>query len=322
MRRLGFPLSATVLSLLLVAGCGASQADQAADGTFEPDRAVTMMVPASPGGGSDISGRALAAAIEDVTDVDVNVENREGAGGAVGYSYLLSQAGNPNILVASETALLSVPILQDVEFDFTDFTPIMKVADDYTLMVTTADSPFDDCADVVQAAESGRVVAGITGKAGLDNVVLTLAEQETGVEFDRVSYDSGGELLTGLLGGDVQIGSLNPGEVLGHIRSGDIKALCAFAEQRYDYPALKDIPTAKEQGIDVAFAQYRGVVAPGDLTDAQRDYWIGVLKKVLKTDAYRAWLEDGLMQPSELAGDDFTAYLKESDQTLRQAFNQ
>ena len=144
----------------------------------------------------------------------------------------------------------------------------MKIADDFTLMVTRADAPYETCADVVEAAKSERVVAGISGATGLDNVVFTLTEQQTDVEFDRVSFESGGELTAALLGEQIDIASLNPGEVIGQLESGDIKALCAYADERYDYEELKDIPTASEQGIDVAFAQFRGVLAPGDISDS------------------------------------------------------
>ena len=109
----------------------------------------------------------------------------------------------------------------------------MKIADDFTLMVAAADAPYETCADVVEAAKSDRIVAGISGITGLDNVVFTLTEQQTDVEFDRVPFESGGELTAALLGDQIDIASLNPGEVIGQLESGDIKALCAYADERY-----------------------------------------------------------------------------------------
>ena len=253
------------LAALALAGCG--DTGDGASGSYQPRGDVTMVIPFAPGGGSDLAGRATAAAIEDAVDgVNVSVENRDGGSGAVGYSYLLGQTGNAETLLATETALLALPNTQEVEFDYEDFTPIAKLADDYTLMVTDADAPYEDCKDVVEASQSERLLAGISGQAGVDNIVLTLTEQQTGAEFDRVVFESGGELTAALLGGQVDIASLNPGEVMGQLESGDLKALCAYSEERYDYEELKDIPTAKEQGIDVAFAQFRGVLAPGGIT--------------------------------------------------------
>ncbi len=323
MKKHVFSAFAALSAAALLAGCGASGGDgnsnSSGGGSFEPEGDVTMIVPFAAGGGSDQAGRMTAAAIESVADgVNVNVENRDGGSGAVGYAYFLSRKGDPETLLATETALLAVPLTQDVNFTYQDFTPIMKLADDYTLMVAKQDAPYSDCKDVVEASKSSRVVAGISGQAGLDNIVFTLTERQTGAKFDRVPFESGGELTTALLGGEVDVASLNPSEIMGQIKAKKVKALCAFAEERYDYPELKDIPTAKEQGIDVAFAQFRGVLAPGDISDEAKQYWIDVMEKALDSKEYQDWLKAGLLQAQTLAGDDFTKYLEESNAKLEQ----
>jgi putative tricarboxylic transport membrane protein len=309
--------AAATAALALLAGCNGADAGGDEGGEFTPRGDVTMLVPFAAGGGSDLSGRALAGALEVANDdLNVNVENRDGGSGAVGYSEFIGKAGNAEYLLATETAMLALPLSGDVEFTYEDFTPIMKVADDFTLMVARADAPYDTCMDVVEAAESDRIVAGISGATGLDNVVFTLTEQQTDVEFDRVSFESGGELTAALLGEQIDIASLNPGEVIGQLESGDIKPLCAFADERYDYPELKDIPTAAEQGIDVSFAQFRGVIAPGNISDSARDYWVEQMEAVLETDEYKSYVEDNFLQPNTAAGDDFTAYLENNNALL------
>lgn len=316
---------AATAALALFAACGGSAGEGGADGggDFEPRGDVTMLVPFAAGGGSDLAGRALAGALESANgDLNVNVENRDGGSGAVGYSQFLGETGNAEMLLATETALLALPISGEVEFTYEDFTPIMKVADDFTLMVARADSPHETCQDVVDAAGSERVVAGISGATGLDNVVFSLTEQQTGVEFDRVSFESGGELTAALLGKQIDIASLNPGEVIGQLESGDIKALCAYSEERYDYPELKDIETAKEQGIDVALAQFRGVIAPGGLDDAERDYWVEQMEAVLETEEYQTYVEDNFLQPNTAAGDEFSAYLDDNNALLEEVIGE
>jgi putative tricarboxylic transport membrane protein len=310
---------ASVLALSLAACGGGTSGDDSADGGFQPRGGVTMVVPFGAGGGSDLAGRATASMIEAAdSDVTVTVENREGGSGAVGYSYFLGKSGDAETLLATETALLALPISGEVEFDYTDFTPIMKLGDDYTLMIVKADSPYESCADVVEAAKNERVVAGISGITGLDNIVFTLTEQETGVEFDRVPFESGGELTAALLGGQIDIASLNPGEIIGQLKSGDVKALCAYSEERYsDYEELADIETAKEQGIDVAFAQFRGVLAPGGISDAARNFWITTMESAVETDEYQAYIEDNYLQPNTAAGDDFVTYLKGNNELLK-----
>lgn len=302
---------------LALSACGsASQAGQTEDGTFEPSGDVTMTVPFGAGGGSDLSGRAIAGGLEGITGVNINTVNREGGSGAVGYSQFLAEEGNGNHLLASETALLALPITQDVEFTYESFTPIMKLGDDYTIVTSAPDSPFESCADVVEAAKSDRVVAAVSGSTSLDEIVFTLIEQEAGVEFDRVPFESGSEVVAGLLGGQVDVISVNPGEVLGQLEAGTLKPLCAVAEERYEYEALADIETAAEQGIDVAFAQFRGFIAPGGISEEAKQYWIDAAKEFEKSEAYTTYIEENLMQANASYGDDFTAYLEGNNADL------
>ncbi len=315
-------LATTSVLALSLAACGGGDSGGSSGGDaggFQPRGDVTMIVPFGAGGGSDLAGRATATMIEAADeDVTVTVENREGGSGAVGYSQFLGESGNENLLLATETSLLALPISQDVEFTYTDFTPIMKLGDDFTLMIAKADSPFNTCTDVVEAAKTQRVVAGISGITGLDNITFTLTEQGAGVEFDRVPFESGGELTAALLGDQIDVASLNPGEIIGQLESGDVKALCAYSEERYDYPELADIPTAKEQGIDVAFAQFRGVLAPGGISDEARQYWIETMEAAVESEEYQTYIEDNYLQPNTAAGDEFVSYLEGNNELLKQ----
>ena len=316
-------IAAAAVLVLPLAACGGGESSTGADGEFKPDGDVTMLVPFAAGGGSDVAGRTTAAMIESVEpDLTVSVENRDGGSGAVGYAAFQAKAGSAETLLATETALLALPAGGNVDWTYEDFTPIMKIGEDFTLLVVPADSPLETCTDVVEASKSERVVAGISGQYGLDNVVFSLTEQKTEAKFDRVSFESGGELVAALLGDQIDIASLNPAEVIGQLESGDLKSLCAFSEERYSYGALQDIPTAKEQGIDVAFAQFRGVLAPGDITEEQRDYWIGVMEDAVKSPEYDAYIEENYMQPITAPGDEFVDYLGNNKQLLEAAMGQ
>ena len=313
---------AATAALTFLSACGGDGGAGGAEGEggeFTPRGDVTMLVPFAAGGGSDLAGRATAGALEAAnSDLNINVENRDGGSGAVGYAKFLGESGNPEYLLATETALLALPLSGNVDWTYEDFTPIMKIADDFTLMVARADAPYETCMDVVDAAKGERIVAGISGSTGLDNVVFTLTEKETGAKFDRVSFESGGELTAALLGEQIDVASLNPGEVIGQLESEDIKPLCAYSEERYDYDELKDIPTASEQGIEVSFAQFRGVLAPGGLSDSERDYWVEQMEAAVETEEYQTYIEDNFLQPNTAAGDDFSAYLEENNTKLQE----
>lgn len=310
-------LAAFALAGVVLAGCGAASGNGSNGAAFAPKGDVKMIVPFSAGGGSDLSGRAIAAGLEDGTGVNISVENREGGSGAVGYSNFLSQKGKDNFLLASETALLALPLTQDVQFDYKSFTPVMKLGDDYTLLVVKPDSKYKTCSEVVDDAKSNRVVAAVSGATSLDQVVFTLTEQKTGAKFDRVPFESGSEVITALLGGQVDVISVNPGEVLGQIQAGSLKALCSFSDKRYTYDALKDIPTAKEQGVDVSFAQFRGFIAPGGISEDAKKFWVDAAKKFESSDAYKKYIGENMLQANAVYGDDFGAYLEGNNAALK-----
>ncbi|HHW82217.1 MAG TPA: tripartite tricarboxylate transporter substrate binding protein [Actinomycetales bacterium] len=276
-----------------------------------------MVVPMSPGGGSDMSGRSIAAGLEPVTGKTITVENQEGAGGAVGYSNYLTYNGDPGYLLATETALINLALTQDVPFHWTDFTPIMKVGQDSTMMIVPTASEFNSCTDVVDAAKEGTLKVAVSGSVtGNDAIQFGLIEQSEGITFQRVPYESGGEAIAALLGGHVDVGLANPSEVLGQMEAGEMKALCVIAAERYEYEALKDVPTTVEEGIDVTFAQFRGIIAPGGISDEAKEYWIAASQAYVDSPAYTEYMETNMMQKDPLFGDDFAAYLEQYEKDL------
>ncbi|GAA3732165.1 tripartite tricarboxylate transporter substrate binding protein [Spinactinospora alkalitolerans] len=315
--------TAGTAALLLVFGTSACAggATTGAAGAAALSDETTMIVPFGAGGGSDIAGRTIAAGLEEATSSNVTVENRDGGAGAIGYSHLLSKAGDPNYLLATETAMLALPLTADTEFDYTDFTPIMSIGEDFTLLVVDARSPFTSCAEIVERSRSERVVAGVSGATGLDNVVFTMVEQAEDARFDRVPFESGGEVMTALLGGQIDIASLNPSEVLGQLDSGDLRALCVFADERYAYDELADIPTAKEEGIDVSYGQFRGLIAAGGISEEATEHWTAAGREFMGTEAYDAYMRDNYLQPDPLYGDEFRAYLEDSSSRLERVLN-
>lgn len=309
---------AVALALGACSSDGAS-ADGAEGGgeDFDLGGRVTMIVPMGPGGGSDLSGRSIAAGLEEVTGETISVENQEGGGGAVGYANFLGLEGDHTYLLATETALINLALTEDVPFSWESFTPIMKVGQDSTIMVVPTASAYNTCTDVVDAAKAGAVKVSVSGGVtGNDAIQFGLIEKDQDVEFQRVPYESGGEAIAAVLGGHVDVGLTNPGEVIGQLEAGEMKPLCVIAAERYEYEELADIPTTVEQGIDVTFAQYRGVIAPGGISDDAKAYWVEKAKEYAETESFTEYMESNYMQIDPLYGDDFGAYLKDYEADL------
>jgi putative tricarboxylic transport membrane protein len=302
--------------VLGLAGCGQSGGGGSG---WAPTQNVVMIVPFEAGGGSDILGRAMASGMEGVRkDINITVENRPSGSGAVGYAYLLEQQGDPHFLLASETTAVALPITTETPWTWEDFTPIAQIAEDATLMVVPQDSDFESLQDVLDVAEQQRLTVGVAGATGLDTIVFGLVERQEGVEFERVVFESGGEIVNAQLGGDIDLASLNPGEVIGQIESGDLKPLVAFAEERYEEEPLSSVPLAKEEGVDVSFTQFRGALAPGGIAPEEREYWADALVAWTETQDYKKYIADNYLMSKIRTGQEFESYLREQEQTLQE----
>ncbi|WP_418607628.1 tripartite tricarboxylate transporter substrate binding protein [Georgenia sp. SUBG003] len=303
--------------MTLSACSGGSATEDGGSEGFDPGDRLSMIVPMGPGGGSDLSGRSIAAGLEEVTGKTISVENQEGGGGAVGYANFMGLEGDATALLATETALVNLALTEDVPFSWESFTPIMKVGQDSTIMVVPSGASYETCTDVVDAARAGDVKVSVSGGVtGNDAIQFGLIEKDQDVTFQRVPYESGGEAIAAALGGHVDVALTNPGEVIGQLESGDLKALCVIAEERYEYEALKDIPTTVEQGIDVTFSQYRGIIAPGGISDEAKEYWVNASKEYVETEAFEEYMSTNFMQADPLFGDDFVSYLEEYEADL------
>ncbi|MDE1558158.1 MULTISPECIES: tripartite tricarboxylate transporter substrate binding protein [Actinotignum] len=322
--RLMSGIAAVSCALLALSGCQDKDGGSSAGGSdFDPGARITMVVPMAPGGGSDMSGRAIASGLENVTGKSISVENRQGAGGAVGYAAFLGEEGDTSKLLATETALINLPLTENVPFTWRSFTPIMKVGQDSTIMVVKKGSPYNSCRAVVDAAKAGSVKVSISGGVtGNDAIQFGLIEKDQGVQFQRVPYESGGEAVTALLGGHVDVALGNPSEVMGQLEAGDLVPLCVISDERYHYDALKDIPTTVEEGINVTFSQFRGLIAPGGISDEAREYWIDAAKKYSESKDFTSYMETNFMQIDPLFGDDFVKYLEEYEADLKKGLGQ
>lgn len=306
---------------ILLAACVATGGASAQDG-FAPKGPVTMIVPFGAGGGSDLMARSMAAGITAVRPgVQVAVENRPGGNGVIGYNYLRQHKGDPQMLLASETAAVALPLLiQPSPFQWTDFTPLAQIAGDSQLLVVAYDAPYKGLSDFIAAAKQKKFRVGLTSTTSSDAIVANLLARTQGVTFQPVVLESGSSSVARLLNGDIEFTILNPSETIGQLNAKNLRPLAAFSDVRYPADsALGDVPTAKEQGVNVAFAQYRGLFGAGGLTKAQADYWASSMEEWTKTQSYKDYITKNNLFPEFRRGDEFVAYLKQTQATLEQA---
>ncbi|MBQ1082017.1 tripartite tricarboxylate transporter substrate binding protein [Nocardiopsis sp. B62] len=287
---------------------------------WTPRGSVSALVAFAPGGGSDRSARVMAEALNDLdAGFNVNVENREGGSGAVGWATFMSEQGNGNALLVAESALNTLPLVYDVPFTYRDFTPLVMFAQDSRMVVASHDAPYETCAELIEASQDQTVKTGSSGRTGADSLVTAEFERNGG-QFSVVPYGSTGEVLTGLLGGQIEVAPASAASAKPYVESGDFKALCTLSEERYDDPVLGDVPTAVEQGLDAEVTIWRGVLAPDGIAPVQRDYWIDSILEAMDSDTYHDYIKDDLLIPAVLSGEEFEEYLAEHDEEMSEAF--
>ncbi len=277
-----------------------------------PEKPITLVVHAAAGGGSDIFARTLSSVFEKekILPQPVVVENKPGGSGAVAFAYVAGKKGDPYFMLTAVTSFLTTPMQGLSQVAYTDFTPLANFAfDEYMLMVKT-DSKYKSMKDLIDDAKSKpakTITAGGTQLGSADSICVYLIEKATGVKFNFIVFNSGGEVNAALLGGHIDLAVTNPGEALELAKGGKVRNLGVFAEKRL--AGAQDVPTMKEQGIDATYVQNRGLVAPGNIPAAERKVLEDALLKYTKTDAFKKYIQDNLLSEAWMDGATFGKWL-------------
>src|SRR3712207_770262 len=232
----------TVAAGLLLTGCGTTAEGGSASGGGEaqegPITGLRVLVPNSPGSGYDTTARAWAQIMEDEKLADgVEVFNLEGAGGTVGLQRLVNEDGNAEMLMQMGLGVVGAQYSNQSEATLDQTTPIARLIEEAEAIVVPADSELQTLDDLVQAWSAdpgGTPVGGASNPGGPDHLTPMLLAQEVGVtpsDVNYVAYDGGGELLAGILGGDVQFAATGVGEGTESGASGDVRILAATREE-------------------------------------------------------------------------------------------
>jgi putative tricarboxylic transport membrane protein len=283
-------------------------------------------VPFGAGGGSDIMARAVHRVIVDnkLLPVTMVVTNRPGGSGAIGWTYVAGRRGDPHVVATVSSSFYTQPLIGGMPVSFKDFTPITGFAlDTLVLLVNSRTSRFFEIDQLVAwAREFPRdLKIGGTGGTSDDAVATNMLSRKAGVEFRYVPFASGGEVMTALLGDHVDIVWANPGEALSQMRAGRARPLAVAYSVRL--PLLPDVPTFKERGIDISFAQFRGIVAPKDIPPEAAAYLRNLFRKVAESSDWQEdYIKPNMLFPRFLDGEAFGKEIPRVVEMYRSAFEQ
>ena len=303
-------IAAALLCLPLAAGGALAQAYP------DPSERLDWTIAFGPGGGNDIMARTLIDILDkhDLYPGDIVAENRQGGSGAVGWGYLYNQAGNPYAISTTSGSYITTPLQADTPWKPTDFTPIALVATDDLVLLVNGDSDIDSFATFIERAKADPPTIGGIGAVNVDFIVPTVLAEKAGFEFEYVSFNAEGELTTALLSNALDAIVSNPGEILGLIESGDMKAL-AYSGQKTP-ASLGDIPTLGDAGYPVNISMPRGLILAPDAPAEAQEWWIETMKKVVETPEWKAFIDKQLLTENVLYGEDFRAFLQKTQGTF------
>jgi tripartite-type tricarboxylate transporter receptor subunit TctC len=254
----------------LLAAVAAAVLGAAAQAQPYPNRPITMIVPFPPGGIADITGRPLAVAMAKTLGQNVVVENKAGAGGAVGHAYVAKAKPDGYTIMTALSSIVVIPEADKVNgrpasYQMSEFTPIALVSADPTILLVPADAPWKTLHELIEDARlrPGKISYASSGVYGTIHTCFEMLAQAANVKFLHVPYKGGGPAMVALLAGETNLGAQSPGVSHAHIKSGKIRVLGSWAASRT--AALPDVPTMREQGFDVEFYIWAGLFAPAGL---------------------------------------------------------
>lgn len=281
---------------------------------------LTIIAPAKPGGGWDQTARAMADVLQAGGQAKaVTVENVPGAGGTVGLAQFTDKnKGDGSALLVNGLVMVGAVLTNKSPVSLADTTPIARLTGEYEVIVVPANSPFKTLADLTAAmkADLGKVAVGGGSAGGTDHILAGLVAQAAGADAAKLNYvpfSGGGEALAAIMGGHVAAGISGYGEWEGQIKSGELRALAISSGARLEGI---DIPTLKEQGVDVELANWRSVVAPPGISDDQKKELITALDAMHASDAWKKVLADKNWIDLYMSGDEFGAYLKNENERV------
>ncbi|WP_280192363.1 Bug family tripartite tricarboxylate transporter substrate binding protein [Delftia sp. PS-11] len=283
--------------------------------------AVKMMLPANPGGGWDTTGRALGKALQDAGQASsVTYDNKGGAAGAIGLAQFVNGSkGDPNAMMVMGAVMLGGIITGKPPVNLSQATPLARLTSEYNVFVLPANSPYKSMAEVVAQLKKdpGSIKWGGGSRGSTEHIAAAMIAREVGVDPSKINYVAfrgGGEAISAILGGNVTVGGSGFSEFAEYIATGKMKPIGVTSGQR-----LKgvDVPTLKEQGINVEIGNWRGVYGAPGISKAQRDALVAMIEKATKSKAWAEALQKNDWTPAWLAGDAFGEFVDQEFASLR-----
>jgi putative tricarboxylic transport membrane protein len=282
---------------------------------------LKMMIPANPGGGWDTTGRALGKALQEAgVAASVQFENKGGAAGAIGLAQFVNAAkGDPNALMVMGAVMLGGIITGKPPVSLSQATPIGRLTSEYNVFVVPAGSPIKSMKDLVEQLKKdpASVKWGGGSRGSTEHIAAAMIAREVGVDPAKVNYVAfrgGGEATAAILGNNVTVGGSGYSEFAQYIDSGKMVPIGVTSPAR-----IKgiNVPTLKEQGLNVEIGNWRGVYGAPGITPAQVKALGDMVVKATRTKAWAESMEKNGWTPALMVGPEFGEFVDREFASLR-----
>lgn len=293
-----------------------------AQAAWAPSRPIEIVAHNGPGSGPDVFARALISAIEQdrIFTGRIQVANRVGGGGATAMNYMVERRGEPHVIGVWTSLWMSLPLVQaEARSQITDMTPIARVAIEPAVMIVRGDSPYRSVADFITAARErpGQLRQSGGSPTARDALVRHLLMAHAGARWAFISFPSGGERMSALLGGHVDMMVAEPAEIREQVRAGRLRILATVTGSRL--AILPDVPTLAEAGFPIAdVIQARGIVAPPGIPAEAVAFYGDLFRRMSEGPAWRKYVTDNELESAFLSPTDTAAFFRDYQGKLRE----
>ncbi len=282
---------------------------------------LRLIAPAAPGGGWDQTARVMQQALQREGLARLApVENIPGAAGTIGLArFIGAERGRGDVLMVSGLIMLGGIVTHQSPVTLRDVVPIARLTGEYEVIAVPAASPLRSLQDLIAAfkAQPGSISWGGGSAGGSDQILAGLVADAVGVEPRRVNYiafSGGGESLSAILGGTVSVGINGFAEFAPQLEAGTLRALAISSGERL---SGVDIPTLREQGVNVEFENWRSLVAPPGITPTDRAHLESVVRALVRSPTWRDSLARYRWLDRYLDGDGFRTFVDAEEARVR-----
>ncbi|WP_230532856.1 Bug family tripartite tricarboxylate transporter substrate binding protein [Microvirga roseola] len=276
-----------------------------------PHKTVKLVTHSSPGGGTDVFLRELVKHLSPIMGVNFAVENVRGGAGAKAVAYLANSPADGSVFYGTTPSYINTSLLSKPEKTYQDLDPVVNLFQDPQIVFVRADSPYKNLKEVVEDAKKrpNQVRVAVSTPGSLDRQVMEQLKAETGTEMTIITHDGGGDVMLSVLNGTANVGIGEVAELRGQIDAGKIRLITTYTNQRLKQ--FPDVPTAKEQGINLVVRKFRGIAGPKGLPRDVVSAWENSIQKVLESPDFKAWYEKDALVPDYMNQEEYKKFTAE-----------